>query len=569
MSLFGALRMGGAAVEANRLALQVAGNNISNAGTPGYVRQDTLFVPTTPTRFGNLAVGNGVSVEGITRKIDTFLTERARQASSVFEASQARSSFLQRAENVFNELTGNDLSSVMESFYGSMQDVANDPNNLSLRSLAIERGAVVASTIRSIRTGLDNISKDISQEIRLTADDINRSLNAVRDLNGQIGALEAGTNTEAGSLRTARDQELEKIGSKIDIRVTENPNGTINIYTRDGSTPLLFNGTIQEVAARQEPVNDVLVDTLVIRDSGFPVPTTGGRLGGAQQARDEDLRSVTDALDALTTTFIFEFNKLHSSGQGLGKFTEVTSTDRVLDPAATLTSPDAGLDFLPNNGSFELRITDPVTGQNNTSVIAIDLDGIGADDSLNSVVGKINAAFGTAAASVTPAGQLQINAPAGSEFTFANDTSGFLAAIGINTFFQGNNSLNIAVDSNLRGNPNRLAASTGGTAGDVTNILALGGFGDRKLADLGGLSFNEFYTGLVTDLGSFSREATVEAGIRESSMAALAAESLSISGVSLDEETIKLLSFQRSFQASARFINTVNELLEEVINIGR
>src|SRR5690606_23419939 len=111
------------------------------------------------------------------------------------------------------------------------------------------------------------------------------------------------------------------------------------------------------------------------------------------------------------------------------------------------------------------------------------------------------------------------------------------------------------------------AASTNGTPGDVTNILALGGFADRKLADLGGLSFNEFYTGLVTDLGSFSREATVEAGIREASMMALTAESLSISGVSLDEETIKLLSFQRSFQASARFINTINELLEEVINL--
>lgn len=569
MSLFGALRLGGAAIEASRLALQVTGNNIANAGTAGFVREEAKLVPVVPTRFGNLAIGNGVSVAGIQRKIDVYLNERARQANSEFEAANARSTFLQRVENIFNELGDQDLSTVFSDFYQSIQDVQNDPSNVALRSLAVRRGEVVADMIRSIRSRLDDLSRDISQEVRLTANEINQSLRAVNELNGQIGAIEAGGTSEASSLRTARDQELAKIGSKIDIRVIEQPNGGVAIYTKDGSQPLLFGGLIQEVGTQRTAVDGVLVDNLIVQSSGYPVPTTGGRLGGAQTARDVDIASINDALDSLASNFIFEFNKLFSSGQGLKNFTNVTSADRVLDPNAALNSAAANLNFIPNNGAFELRITNRNTDLVQTALINVDLDGIGAEDSLNSIVAKINAAFGSGAASVTAPGNLQIVAPPDVEFSFANDTSGFLAAMGINTFFTGKDSHDIGVNGVLKSDASFFTASKSGTPGDVSNAIALASFQDKALAGLGGLSMNQFYTGLIADLGSMSQEARVSASISDATRQALDAESLSISGVSLDEETINLLSFQRSFQASARYISTINELLDEVINLGR
>ena len=45
MSLFSSIQMGGSALQAMQIGLQVVGNNIANANTPGYVRQEAVYVP--------------------------------------------------------------------------------------------------------------------------------------------------------------------------------------------------------------------------------------------------------------------------------------------------------------------------------------------------------------------------------------------------------------------------------------------------------------------------------------------------------------------------------------------
>ncbi len=76
-------------------------------------------------------------------------------------------------------------------------------------------------------------------------------------------------------------------------------------------------------------------------------------------------------------------------------------------------------------------------------------------------------------------------------------------------------------------------------------------------------------TGIVKTLASDGRLAESARDITEASKNALESEDLAITGVSLDEEAVKLIKFQRSFQASAKYIQTINDLLTEVINILR
>ena len=114
-----------------------------------------------------------------------------------------------------------------------------------------------------------------------------------------------------------------------------------------------------------------------------------------------------------------------------------------------------------------------------------------------------------------------------------------------------------------------LAVSSNNVAGDTQNLTSLIRFKDQPLASLGGESFSDAFTGLVADLGTFGENAQSQADAARTTKQALESENLSISGVSLDEETVKLISFQRSFQASARYIATVNQLLDAVINLGR
>jgi flagellar hook-associated protein 1 FlgK len=281
----------------------------------------------------------------------------------------------------------------------------------------------------------------------------------------------------------------------------------------------------------------------------------------------------------MAKALIFEFNKLHSSGQGLQNYTQLTSTNNVFVPTGqtvplnATTAPTPGLAFRPNNGSFELRATNRVTGQVTTSVINVDLDGLGTDDSLDAVVAKINAAppagLGAGTASVTSQGYLQITAPPNVEFGFGNDTSGFLAAMGVNTFFTGQDSRTIGVNPSLKSNGALLAVSKNNSVGDTQNLTDLIQFSGKSLGSLGGKTFAQSITGLVEDLGTFGENAQSQADAARTTKQALESENLSISGVSLDEEAVKLISFQRSFQASARYIATVNELLDAVINLGR
>ena len=567
MSLFGALHVGATAIGASNAALQVIGNNVANATTEGYAREDVVLSPIGSLNSGTLNIGVGVQVTAIAQQTDSYLTERAREASGEFAAADARSEILRRIEGYFNELGDEDLSTLLNGFYSSIQDVQNTPDDQSLRSLAVEQGALVAETIQSLRERVDTAVADINDEVRIAADEINDLLEGIAELNREIVAAEVGGNqSDAGSLRTLRQQKLESLTEMIDITVREDENGLVNVYS--GSDYLLFEGSIQGVDTIQEGKNGLLVDTLVFGNSSNAIPTTGGRLGGLQTVRDEDLATIIEDLDTLASTLIYEFNKLHSSGQGLQNYTEVTGTYSVTDPTAALDSAAAGLTFTPTNGSFELLVINSPTDTTTTHVIEVDLDGIGADDSLDDIVTKINTAFGSAVASVTTRGELHIDAPDSMEFAFGEDTSGLLASLGVNTFFTGHDSSDIGVSSELRSNGQLFAAAQNGAAGDTSNAELMGQFGDLAFDAISGLTFSDYYVGLVEDVAVASASAQTQASILETTMTALKSESLSVSGVSLDEEAVKLISFQRSFQAATRFISVIDELLGEIIGLA-
>ena len=76
MSLFGAIQLGGNTLRAMQIGLHVVGNNIANANTPGYVRQEAVYVPAPVMRQGNLILGLGVQVDSIIQKLDQFVLER-------------------------------------------------------------------------------------------------------------------------------------------------------------------------------------------------------------------------------------------------------------------------------------------------------------------------------------------------------------------------------------------------------------------------------------------------------------------------------------------------------------
>src|SRR5687767_8526627 len=123
MSLFGTIQMSAGALNAASLGMQVTGNNIANANTPGYVRERLLQSAIPGYREGALILGLGVRVDGVQQVVDKFLEERLRNATSDVASSDVQADAYAKLEAAINELGDADLSTAFTTFFGSLQDV--------------------------------------------------------------------------------------------------------------------------------------------------------------------------------------------------------------------------------------------------------------------------------------------------------------------------------------------------------------------------------------------------------------------------------------------------------------
>jgi flagellar hook-associated protein 1 FlgK len=149
----------------------------------------------------------------------------------------------------------------------------------------------------------------------------------------------------------------------------------------------------------------------------------------------------------------------------------------------------------------------------------------------------------------------------------STDTSGFLSAVGLNTFFSGSSASDISVCSDIVASPGRLAAALGGDMTDNANALRLCGLRDEALSSLDSLTPGEFYRRLVTNLG---QEVSVKQMRQESIMAvvqSLSDQQSEISGVDINNEAANLLLFEQMFQAMAKYINTVQASISTIMEM--
>ena len=158
------------------------------------------------------------------------------------------------------------------------------------------------------------------------------------------------------------------------------------------------------------------------------------------------------------------------------------------------------------------------------------------------------------------------------EFAFANDTSGVLAAVGLNTFFNGTElpesaTFDLGVSSAILQDATKFAASRGGIGEDAENAELLANLLDQPVDSASGNSLAQLYDQMV---GETTQAAAVTRSVAEGFRAfqiTLEGQQMAVSGVNIDEEAVSLIAYQRSYQASARFVATVSELMEVLINL--
>ncbi|MGE4506014.1 MAG: flagellar hook-associated protein FlgK [Desulfovibrionaceae bacterium] len=311
---------------------------------------------------------------------------------------------------------------------------------------------------------------------------------------------------------------------------------------------------------------------------------TGGQLAAYFNFRDSYVGKYRDKLEALTESLIWEVNRRHSQGMGLQNFESITGVYSVDDPTRALGSDTSGLTFGSRlqSGSATLHVFNSATGLE-ASAAALDFSddpGIQNFDpsihTLEDVAAAINRSHPDHLNASIVNNALHIEAEEGYEFAFGTDTAGLNAALGLNTFFQGDSTQTIAVNTQISQELNYLATGhVNGTdevnSGDNTIALAIAELQELEVSvttvqeGTTQQTLLEYYNGIVGTIGSDVNSVKYNYEYTQTLASDLNEKQQEIAGVNLDEEMSNLIRYQHSYTAAAKLITTADQMLQTIL----
>lgn len=315
---------------------------------------------------------------------------------------------------------------------------------------------------------------------------------------------------------------------------------------------------------------------------------TGGSLTGMLLFRDHYVGKYQEKLDAFAESMAWEVNRFHSQGAGLDGFKTVLGTNVLERSDTALTDARTGLanaDRL-QSGSFVMHVYDA-----NGDIVEsknIDFTSVGGTvnfdpdtHSLDDVADAITATFAGSGGNITATvgnNQLQITSNNNTSFQFGNDTSGVLAAVGVNTFFSGSTAGELTVNYEVQSNLSRIACGhVNGVGefnpGDNTQAQLIAGLQHTEVTisswmdGTSSLTLDSYYNTLVAGVGGDTANADFNATYQATLAGDLNTRQQEIAGVNLDEEMTNLVKFQHSYTACAKIITTANSMFDLLLGL--
>jgi flagellar hook-associated protein 1 FlgK len=554
-SIFSSLRLASHALAAQQAVLNTIGHNLANASTPGYTRQRADLV--------SIADQGGVDVSGISRLRDRFLDFSFLTEQQALGAAEADDSLLQRLENVFNDPSNTGLSPQMNAFFQAFHDLSTHPTDQALRVAVVNQATTLAGTFNDMRTRLDQLSSDLTTEIQSDVTTANGYITQIADLNTKIAA--APDDGSANDLLDQRDQLVNELAKIVGVTATDRDDGTVQLAVTGTGVLVVDGGNAYTLDATTNMATDTV--DLTASGSGATVAPTGGALASLLDARNSATGAVKQAksdLDSLAGTLIESVNRLHASGSGTTEPSTETSVNAVSSAAVALNA--AGLPFTPVNGSFDVIVHDATGAVTASSTITI----TAGTTTLTSLATALGAVAGLTA--TVAGGKLTITAGAGKTFTFADDTSDTLLALGLNTFFTGSTASDIAVNDYVADDPSKVAAAVADASGlvhpgDGSNALALADLSTGLTMASSTQTFNDYFATTVSRIGSLKQNAEVTLTRQQAALQVVQGLQQQTSGVSTDEELINLTQAQYAYAAAARFVTTINDVMTTLLQM--
>ncbi|MBD5642167.1 MAG: flagellar hook-associated protein FlgK [Desulfovibrio sp.] len=304
-----------------------------------------------------------------------------------------------------------------------------------------------------------------------------------------------------------------------------------------------------------------------------PNRVTGGKLAAYFNVRDDNIGRYKDELNAVANSVIWEVNRIHSQGAGLQKLESVVGSERVGNTTAPLGSAQAMLanyDKL-QKGGIQFHVYNNLDEKIDSFTIDFD-----PSESLNEFVEKF-AEHGITA-QIQDGKLLLEPTQNGTKFALGVDSTGLMAALGVNTFFSGSSATDIAVNDAVHMNTQLIAAGQVNGAGEINpgdnaTATAIGKLATKPVTistfwkTVDNQSISQYYANLVSTVGTDRRLTKTNTEYHGALTNDLYERVTSVTGVNMDEEMSNLIKYQHSYTAAAKLITTADEMLQTLLGL--
>ena len=560
-SLNSALNLGSRAMSASQRTVTTAGHNIANQNTEGFSRQQQSTQTAFPQPNG---IGNGSEPSPTTRVFDRFVQRKIVQETPRSGVFTTREEFFSKLEIVFSEMSDSGLHRAMNDLWNSWSQLAHQPESDVVRTRVRNQGDTLATRFRDTHAQLQSLRKEADARIQGAVNQINNLAQQVKELNRQIYSYEI-SGHHANDARDARELAVEKLSKLVDVNMIENSNGrTSVIIGRDWT--LVEGDQVFELDAtlRGGEAGMVSIDGIATHDHRRDLIRTfrGGEMTELIQMRDETIVGYMDQLDELAFGVAAKVNQPHSTGTGINSAADLMKSAYALTPEARAQP----MPFL-QDGVFQLHLVD----RDNSILETYEIEVQAGVDSLEDIVNRINQTVNDPnlmAASIGEDGSMFLETGQSRRFIFGDDQTAITQVMGFNSFFETlKGAADLRISPRILEDPNAISTGRDLISGDNQVALAIARLQNQPTMREETVTFGEYYNSILGDIGLRVQRNQVEKAQQDNMVQQFREIRSSISAVNMDEELADMIQHQKAYEASARYVSTVDEMMQTLINM--
>ncbi|OCG55893.1 flagellar hook-associated protein FlgK [Gilliamella sp. Choc6-1] len=528
--------------------LNVISNNISNAHTAGYNRQQQVLAQANGTHHNFGFVGNGVSVSAVNRAFNQFVVGQLRQSESQSGSIKAYYNELSKVDNLLAE-NETSLSSQMNNLFTSLKKLTSNAGDASTKQSVISDLTSLVAQFNKTENSLKNQIANINTELTNNVDQINTYLEQIAELNQKISKLQAVSGgNEPNALLDQRDQLVNQLSEIIGITVTEQ-NGQYNLSLSNGLS--LVQGSSVNLLSVQPSQEDPSLNTIIYtHNSGATQELTSqniasGRLNGILTFRDGPLSQTRNQLGLIALNLAERFNEVHMSGVDING----NAGEKLFDyrqPSSITNSK--------NQGNAVAKIHFDSVNNVKASDYRIEFNGsdwvvtrLSDNQTITPQIENGKLVFDGLSIEITG------NPVKGDSFLIKPVAD---IASSLELLVKDVDKLATGIDDEENG------------AGDNRNVTKLLDIQNEKLIN-GTATLSSAYNKLVNYIGSETQTSKVSAQSSHNITQQIYEQNQSISGVNLEEEYISMQVYMQYYQANAKVIDAATTLFDTILSLAK